>query len=281
VLGYIEGNNSPLRELGEEGAISGGVFDHSTYAEDGLVPWEALASPRRYSGLAERRCPVSDARHVGGRTGRRPLRAQHKHPPRGRLLARGTGAVADRGRASEGGIRALTSGNRVSPWTRPSTGGPCRGELLKGPLANALTLRDMSPGLQEVVGRQVATSHIGGGAGWWKSPRPDLARGRDGQPPGLLYNGILSPAPPAHNPENTSGPPSVARRRCRLPRHATTASRSGAQQGVARQCAVWTYGAEWVTVAPHGFLGAQASERPVGSRTSRLRIMFQDLSRSV
>jgi tetratricopeptide (TPR) repeat protein len=35
-----------------------------------------------------------------------------------------------------------------------------------------------------------------------------------------ISNGILSPAPPAHNPENTSGLPSVARRRCRLPQHA-------------------------------------------------------------
>ena len=35
----------------------------------------------------------------------------------------------------------------------------------------------------------VTTSHIDGRAGWWKSPCPDLARGRGGQPPGLLYNG--------------------------------------------------------------------------------------------
>jgi hypothetical protein len=26
--------------------VSGGVFDHSTYEEDGPVTWEALASPR-------------------------------------------------------------------------------------------------------------------------------------------------------------------------------------------------------------------------------------------
>ena len=39
VLEYIEGNNVPLREscLGEEGGVSGGVFDHSTYEEDGLA----------------------------------------------------------------------------------------------------------------------------------------------------------------------------------------------------------------------------------------------------
>src|SRR5215831_10299086 len=35
---------------------------------------------------------------------------------------------------------------------------------------------------------RLATSHINGRAGWWKSPRPDLARGRGGQPPGLLYS---------------------------------------------------------------------------------------------
>jgi hypothetical protein len=46
VLEYIVGHHGPLRELGEEGAVSGGVFDHSTYEEDGLVTGEALASPR-------------------------------------------------------------------------------------------------------------------------------------------------------------------------------------------------------------------------------------------
>ena len=39
--------------------------------------------------------------------------AQNKRLPRGRPLARGTGAAADRGRESEGGIRAMTSGNRA------------------------------------------------------------------------------------------------------------------------------------------------------------------------
>ena len=47
VLEYSEGNNGPLRELSEEGAVSDGVFDHGTYEEDGLVTREALASPRR------------------------------------------------------------------------------------------------------------------------------------------------------------------------------------------------------------------------------------------
>jgi hypothetical protein len=35
--------------LGKERGVSGGVFDPSTYEEDGLVTWEALASARRQS----------------------------------------------------------------------------------------------------------------------------------------------------------------------------------------------------------------------------------------
>ena len=46
--GIREGHTASLRPLGEEGGASGGVFDHSTYEEDGLVTWEALASPRRH-----------------------------------------------------------------------------------------------------------------------------------------------------------------------------------------------------------------------------------------
>ena len=38
-------------------------------------------------------------------------------------------------------------------------------------------------------------SHIGGGAGWRKSPSPDLVRGWVGQPPSLLYNGIFALRP--------------------------------------------------------------------------------------
>ena len=67
-------------------------------------------------------------------------------------------------------------------------------------MGNALTLRTMSPGLQEVVVRDVATSHIGGRAGCGKSARPDLVRGRVGQPPGLLYNTFFAPPPRPHAP---------------------------------------------------------------------------------
>jgi hypothetical protein len=53
VLDDIEGNNNPLREwlVGKEWVVSGGVFDHSTYEEDGPVTWEALASPRRIPAM--------------------------------------------------------------------------------------------------------------------------------------------------------------------------------------------------------------------------------------
>jgi len=46
-------------------------------------------------------------------------------------------------------------------------------------MANASTLEAMSPQLLRVV--EVTTSRISGGAGWWKSPCPDLARARSGQ----------------------------------------------------------------------------------------------------
>ena len=44
-------------------------------------------------------------------------------------------------------------------------------------------------------GSGITTSHIDGRAGWWKSPCPDLARGRGGQPTGLLYNDIFHHPP--------------------------------------------------------------------------------------
>jgi hypothetical protein len=47
-LYFREGHNNPcVSRMGEEGIVSGGVFDHSTYEEDGPGTWEALASPRR------------------------------------------------------------------------------------------------------------------------------------------------------------------------------------------------------------------------------------------
>jgi hypothetical protein len=100
--------------VGEEWTISGGVFDHGTYAEDGPVTWEALASPRdtpvwRRAGAPS---PTHDPwrAHVSSAS-----KAQTKRPQRGRPHARGTRAVAEGGRESEGGIGAMTSGNGVTP----------------------------------------------------------------------------------------------------------------------------------------------------------------------
>jgi len=94
--------------------VSGGVFDHGTHEEDGPVTWEALASPRHTPVLRRAGDPspthdtLVSARVVG-------YQAQNKRLQRGRPLARGTGAVADGGRESEGCIRAWTSRNGVTP----------------------------------------------------------------------------------------------------------------------------------------------------------------------
>src|SRR5215470_12741039 len=54
------------------------------------------------------------------------------------------------------------------------------------PTAASATPTDHGPDLEWVT-----TSHTDGRAGWWQSPRPALARGRGGEPPGLLYNGLF------------------------------------------------------------------------------------------
>ena len=47
VLFYLKATTIPGESfMGEEGMVSGGVFDHGTHEEDGPVTWEALASPR-------------------------------------------------------------------------------------------------------------------------------------------------------------------------------------------------------------------------------------------
>jgi hypothetical protein len=59
--------------------------------------------------------------------------------------------------------------------------------------------------------------------------------------PHASAGGHPSPAAPAASPARSGG------------------SRSGAQQGLARQCAVWTCGLGWGRVESHRFLGARAS----------------------
>jgi hypothetical protein len=56
VLFYLKATTIPGEFFsGEEGMVSGGVFDHGTHEEDGPVTREALASPRRHPGHAESR----------------------------------------------------------------------------------------------------------------------------------------------------------------------------------------------------------------------------------
>ena len=99
--------------MGEEWTISGGVFDHGTYEGDGPVTWEALASPRQnpVSRRAGELSPTHDA-FAGARVVGHS--AQNKRLHRGKPRARGTGALADGGRESEGCIGAWTSGNGVA-----------------------------------------------------------------------------------------------------------------------------------------------------------------------
>ena len=99
---FPEGNNHPRREcVGEEGRVSGGVFDHGTYEEDGPVTWEALASPRPIPASRRAGDPSPTHDTVRAHVSAAPW-AQNKRPHRGRPLARGTGAVAEGGRESEG-----------------------------------------------------------------------------------------------------------------------------------------------------------------------------------
>ena len=84
-----------------------------------------------------------------------------------------------RGRQGVGGLHTSDDvGEQGHPWTRPSKGGPCRCELLKGPMGNAFDVGIHVTRTSGGSGRHVATSRIGGGAGCGKSARPDLARGR-------------------------------------------------------------------------------------------------------
>ncbi len=81
---------------------SGGVLHHGTYEEDSPVTWEALAFPR------ENRCygePVNCLRNwrVCRRTCRPPGQLAEQAPvPRGKPLARGTGAAAEGGKGVGG-----------------------------------------------------------------------------------------------------------------------------------------------------------------------------------
>jgi hypothetical protein len=109
----IEGHNAPGEKRARRGASPAGC---STRART----QRTVQEPGRPSPLLDtcrsRGAPVTRLRRT---TGRRvhvssAQRAQNTHPHRGRPPARGTGAGADGGRESEGGIGAWTSGNGVA-----------------------------------------------------------------------------------------------------------------------------------------------------------------------
>ena len=83
---------------------------------------------------------------------------------------------------------------------------------------------------------------------WCLGPRAS------GRPVGESWGGAAATARPA------GGRPWRAALAGQRP---AAACRSGAQRGVARQCATWTCGAGWGRVASHRFLEARASGRPV------------------
>jgi hypothetical protein len=99
----------------------------------------------------------------------------------------------------------------------------------------------------------VTTSHIDRRAGWRKSPSPDLARGRGGQPPGLLYNGLLTPPCQRRPPQPPPPAAPLCARLFRAAQRAAAASpeRPGARRSPALHGAgwCWTGAAGWGRVA--------------------------------
>ncbi len=126
VLESFEGHNSPLRE--------------SLWARRGLYPagCSTRARTKRTIPYPGRPSPPLDESRRGGEPVSRLRRTTRmrahvssalwgtEHASASReVTARGTGAVADGGRESEGCIGAMRSGNGVASGTRRSKGGPC------------------------------------------------------------------------------------------------------------------------------------------------------------
>jgi hypothetical protein len=61
-----EGDDDLSVSMGEEGIVSGGVFDHGTHEEDGPGTWEALCHEH---STAACRCKVRNYRRDEGRYG--------------------------------------------------------------------------------------------------------------------------------------------------------------------------------------------------------------------
>ena len=175
----------PLHGASEERIVSGGVFDHGTYEEDGPGTWEVLAFPRPIP--AQRRAgdpsPTHDtlasARVVGPR-------GTEEAPAVREAVGKGNRSHSRR-RQSVGGLHtSVDVGEQGTNWTQPSKGGPYRCDLQEGTMPNALTLETMSPGLLKVVemrshephrrkSRMVEISLSGSGEKpGWATSRPTL-----------------------------------------------------------------------------------------------------------
>ena len=102
-----EGDDASSRFMGEGRGVSGGVWDHGTYEEDGPVTWEALTFPRETRQRGEpdpspTRHAFADAR----------MADQEQASASRSALGKGNRSSAPTGvRESEGCIRVGTSGN--------------------------------------------------------------------------------------------------------------------------------------------------------------------------
>ena len=75
--------------MGEQRPAPSGVYGYGTLEGDGPETWETLISPRETTGLAENRCPASDAQCVCAmHTLAAADAAQNEHARRGRPTAR-------------------------------------------------------------------------------------------------------------------------------------------------------------------------------------------------
>jgi hypothetical protein len=120
-----EGTHPPWHPglLGEEGGVSGGVVDHGTDAEDGPVPWEALASPRPIP--VERRAGAPSPTHGTWRAHVSSARRGTDQAPASReAIGQGHQSPGRRRQGVGGRQRSGDVGERRGSRTRPSQGGP-------------------------------------------------------------------------------------------------------------------------------------------------------------
>jgi len=142
----------PRRQWGEERGVSGGVCDSGTQEEDGPVTWEALASPRpmpvwRRAGDPSPTHDTGAGARVGGPRG--PAQA----PAAREATGQGHWSRGRRGQGVGGLQRSGDVGARRGVRTRPSPGGPWRGALQEGTLAQAAPWEARSPGRVQGVER--------------------------------------------------------------------------------------------------------------------------------